>query len=320
MSVTANFGVPPQRAPARSSGLGAQRPSTSQLSAIEATLRAIPMAAVALSLSYHLICANDDCSTLLDLSSDKIQGRPVKDFINECDIPNVLGTARSAFTASSNKDSLRPTSSLRRVISGNGQELTCWMHVGFANIAGYRCFVACIDLVNPVLSDAHRWRHRAEHDELTGLRRRGTLLAQVAQWINSDNVVLLAFLDIDNFKSINDTHGHAAGDHVLTTVARRLEQYAPPGCLVGRLSGDEFMLAQPVGRAGGQSGEAGAELLASAGARCVAEPIAWGDKLLMVSISVGVCISRPGEDPSTLLSRADDAMYRQKSHIAGPRR
>ena len=314
--MTSTSGIPPQRRrlgwsdPEFTVAGGSEEPSPAQLEAIRATLRAIPMAAVAHTLSFRIIDANDDCLHLLSLESTTIQGRPVKDFVPESDLLHALDTARSVVSASDGQGP-RPTSSLRRLISGEGQVLTCWMHVGLASIAGYSCFIACIDLVNPVLSDAHRWRHRAEHDELTGLRRRGTMLDQVGRWIKADNAVMLAFLDIDEFKSINDTHGHAAGDQVLITLARRLEEHAPSGCMVGRLSGDEFVLALPIGI--GHSIDTASALLAAVASRCVDTPIAWNDHLLMISISVGVTISERGEAPSSLLSRADDAMYAQKS-------
>ena len=312
-------GIPPQRGgmswtgPVPTVDPTPDEPTAAQLAAIRATLTAIPMAAVAHTLSYRLIDANADCAELLHLDPNEIQGRSVRDFISESDIQSAIDAARSlvAGTATDGAAPARPSSSLRRLIAGHGQELTCWMHVGLATIAGFRCFVACIDLVNPVLSHAHRWRHRAEHDELTGLRRRGTMLDQVGRWIDGGNAVMLAFLDIDDFKSINDTHGHAAGDRVLTSLARRLEEHAPPGCAVGRLSGDEFVMALPIGRS--HTVEAATGLLTEVGARCVDTPIAWNDHLLVISISLGVTVSRPGEDPSALLARADDAMYAQKT-------
>ncbi|SDO72634.1 diguanylate cyclase (GGDEF) domain-containing protein [Nakamurella panacisegetis] len=308
-------GIPPQRGGLTWTGPRAtavpdlDEPTPAQLAAIRATLAAIPMAAVAHTLSYRLIDANADCAELLSLNPTQIQGRAVRDFIPESDLQHAMDTARAVIATDGAAP--RPSNSLRRLISGDGQELTCWMHVGLATIAGFTCFVACIDLINPVLSDAHRWRHRAEHDELTGLRRRGTMLDQVGRWLKSESAVILAFLDIDDFKSINDTYGHAAGDHVLTNVARRLEEHAPPGCAVGRLSGDEFVMALPVRHS--HSVEALANLLTTVGARCGDKPIAWNDDLLVISISVGVTVSRPGEASSSLLSRADDAMYEQKS-------
>lgn len=278
------------------------------------------MAAVALTLNYEVIDANDDCVALMRLTPEHVRGRPVHDFLPTADHLTALQTAREV--AAAPMTPARPVSALRRVISGDGQDLTCWTHVGIADLGGYRCFVVCIDLVNPMLSHAHRWRHRAEHDELTGLQRRGAMLDQVSQWLEAGRIIVLAFLDIDDFKSINDTHGHAAGDHVLTTLARRLRHHAPDGCVVGRLSGDEFVLMQLVGTASDVYGRhadrldehrtARADLLLAVGNRCVAEPIAWGEHLLTISLSVGHTVSEPDEDPCTLLARADDEMYVQK--------
>ncbi|MET3807162.1 diguanylate cyclase (GGDEF)-like protein [Nakamurella sp. UYEF19] len=312
--------------PAQWSGPDQHRPTQLEFEAVRSTLQAIPMAAVAHTLDYVVIAANEECAAVFRLSPDEIAGRPVKDFIPLADRLSALDTARAIGTASTHE--ARPASSLRRLIVADGQEMTCWMHVGIAVIDGYRCFLACIDLVNPVLSDAHRWRHRAEHDELTGLRRRGALLAEVEHWIDSGRAVMLAFLDIDNFKSVNDTHGHAAGDHVLSTLSQRLEQHAPPGCAVGRLSGDEFVLSHPVGTSVDSYGRhadpmrerriADESRLLAVGARCVEEPIAWGDHLLIISVSVGITISEPGEDASALLHRADHAMYERKSRVSRP--
>jgi diguanylate cyclase (GGDEF)-like protein len=319
MHVNINPGVPPQWSNPAGGSPAYRQPDAAQLVAVQAVLQAVPMAAVAHTLDYRLIATNQDCATLLRLTPDEVVGRPVRDFIPMTDQARALGLARTVAASTGTK--VRPSSSLRRLLTGDGQELTCWLHVGMAVIAGYECFIACIDLVNPVLSEAHRWRYRAEHDELTGLRRRGSLLGQVAQWIDGGNTVAIAFLDVDDFKSINDTYGHAAGDHVLSTLGRRLEQYAPPGCLVGRLSGDEFVLADLVNTvydsaADGDPAEAG---LRSVARRSAAEPIAWGEHLLPISLSVGIAVNRPGEDTAALLAKADDEMYREKSATARTR-
>ncbi len=323
--VTPTPGIPVQRRGVQSQAEGAQ---IQGVIGVREILQAIPMAAVAFTTSYELIAANDDCVALLRLPSSDIQGQSVRDFLPPPDRPSALQSARELSDAQ--WVDARPISALRRVISGDGQSLTCWTHVGMAVLDGDRCFVACIDLVNPVLYDAHRWRHRAEHDELTGLQRRGAILDLVAQWMDAGRVLLLAFLDIDSFKTINDTHGHAAGDHVLAALARRLQDHAPPGCRVGRLSGDEFVLVYSVAVAADVYGRhadrtidgraAAIDRLLAVGPLCVAEPIGWGEHLLTVSMSVGVTVSESGEDPRTLLSRADDAMYAQKfSATRGPR-
>lgn len=302
--------MPPQRNP--DSGTNIRQPEPAQLEAVYAVLRAIPMAAVAHTLDDRVIATNPDCAALLRLPTQELAGRLVRDFVPP--VEQVRAWRPSWTMAAATAGGSRPSSSLRRLVTGDGQELTCWLHVGSAVIGGYECFVACIDLVNPVLYEAHRWRWRAEHDELTGLRRRGSLLAQVAQWLDSGRTVVLAFLDIDDFKSINDHHGHAAGDHVLSTIGRRLEQYAPPGCLVGRLSGDEFVLADLIT---GPTDHAADRDQAAAGLRSVAhrsaaEPIAWGGQLLSVSVSIGIAVNHRDDDTAALLAKADDEMYRQK--------
>ena len=314
MRVNPTSGVPSQGSNPGSGTAVARQPDIAQLAALATVLQAIPMAAVAHTLDYQLIATNQDCATLLRLPPGEIAGRPAGDFIPLVEQSTFPGPVRTVGSPTGG----RRSSSLRRLLTGDGQELTCWLHVGIAVIAGYECFIACIDLVNPVLSEAHRWRYRAEHDELTGLRRRGSLLSQVTQWIDGGRTVVIAFLDVDDFKFINDTHGHAAGDHVLSTLGRRLEQYAPPGCLVGRLSGDEFVLADLLSGPTDHPAEEdrAAAGLRSVARRCAAEPIAWGEHLLSITLSVGVAVNRRGEDTAALLAKADDEMYREKSTAA----
>ena len=90
---------------------------------------------------------------------------------------------------------------------------------------------------------------------------------------------------------------------------------------MGRLSGDEFLLADLVS---GPADETATEDPAAVGLRtvaqrCAAEPIAWGDHLLSISMSVGIAVNQRGEDTATLLAKADDAMYREKSAAARTR-
>jgi diguanylate cyclase (GGDEF)-like protein len=91
-----------------------------------------------------------------------------------------------------------------------------------------------------------RTRHRASHDELTGLANRGLLQAHLREalaWNGPDDrLVALLLVDLDGFKLVNDTLGHAAGDQVLVTIASRLESCVPDSHTVGRLAGDEFAI------------------------------------------------------------------------------
>ena len=285
------------------------QPAGDALAAVRTALQIIPLAAVAHTPRFKIVAANDACSALLKIPPERIQGRWVSDFIPLSDRAPAEHTAKDLLGHP--EPTGPPTfSSLRRLILDDGTAVTCWMHIGVSVINGFRLFIACMDLVNPVLTDAHRWRQRADHDELTGLLRRGPLLDNMRQWLAAGNQVALAFLDVDGLKQVNDTHGHAAGDHLLSVIARRLEQHVAPDTLVARLSGDEFVMAKAL--RSDQSVEPALRQFQGAATRCVAEPIAWADHLLSVSVSAGVAASRAHEKPGTLLARADAAMYAEK--------
>lgn len=100
-----------------------------------------------------------------------------------------------------------------------------------------------MEKVNLELTDARRnVQHRAEYDDLTGVRNRFAFIRDVEEMLADGRCGLLALVDLDRFKPINDLYGHHAGDQVLRYVARRLQRVVPPHAIVGRLGGDEFGL------------------------------------------------------------------------------
>jgi diguanylate cyclase (GGDEF)-like protein len=156
-------------------------------------------------------------------------------------------------------------------------------------------------------------RHQAFHDGLTGLANRGLFgdrvehaLARGARTATSLGVL---FLDLDDFKTVNDRFGHAAGDALLQTVSERLSAVLRPGDTAARLGGDEFaVLLEDIG------GPADAELVADRLIDAVRAPVRLGDVDAIVGASVGIAVSIAGADPADdLLRNADFAMYRAKS-------
>jgi diguanylate cyclase (GGDEF)-like protein len=147
---------------------------------------------------------------------------------------------------------------------------------------------------------------RALEDPLTGLGNRTLLLERLDTALRApdgDRVALL-FIDLDDFKLINDTHGHEAGDHVLVEIARRLTTLVHEGETVSRLGGDEFAVLL-LGRSGEQ---VAAEVLAA-----LREPVLVGVRRFLLAASVGVvCAEAADETAGTLLSHADIAMYTAK--------
>lgn len=154
--------------------------------------------------------------------------------------------------------------------------------------------------------------HSATHDALTGLPNRtlfgdrlGVALAQAER---ADRLVAVVFCDLDRFKVVNDSLGHAAGDVMLQVTAERLSAITRTGDTVARLGGDEFALLCTA-----VSSVAEAQAVAERACAVMREPIVIGDHLVTSTMSVGVAVCAPGDREVTdLLRDADVAMYRAK--------
>lgn len=152
-------------------------------------------------------------------------------------------------------------------------------------------------------------RHRALHDGLTGLpnriRFREVLDEAIRTSRNDGHWFAVALLDIDHFKTINDTLGHEQGDILLCAVARRLAGALPKTALVARLGGDEFaVLLHPTDR--------GFLELAERVVESLRQPIVVGEDRFTITGSLGVTIGGGDADPGELLKQADLAMYQAK--------
>ncbi|MFF7398555.1 EAL domain-containing protein [Achromobacter sp. NPDC008082] len=157
-----------------------------------------------------------------------------------------------------------------------------------------------------------RIRQLAFYDELTGLPNRNLLLAQAEQAIARAEPerkrVAVLFLDLDRFKQVNDTLGHPIGDALLRDVAQRLRRLARPADIVGRLSGDEFVMLMPDFEHGRLTAAAEHILVA------LAQPFSVGGITLNPSVSIGISVfPENGRDMDTLLRHADMAMYQAKT-------
>ncbi|MCW2778321.1 MAG: hypothetical protein JWN17_2046 [Frankiales bacterium] len=146
-------------------------------------------------------------------------------------------------------------------------------------------------------------------DPLTGLANRAALLQRLEDLVEESVPAAVLFLDLDRFKIVNDSLGHSAGDDLLVTVARRLDELCGPDSLVARLGGDEFVLVVP------DVEPSAALALADVVHEVLADPLHVGGHDLVVSASIGVVLARRGgEQPAEeLLRDADVAMYRAKS-------
>lgn len=144
----------------------------------------------------------------------------------------------------------------------------------------------------------------AHHDPLTGLLNRRTFDEVGMDTVQSGQNCTVLFMDLDGFKQLNDTHGHAAGDAVLAEVARRIKTYAGDA-LVARLGGDEFAVILTDGR--------DAKELSQRLQRSIAQPFLFEGHALSVGISIGYAVQNSAATSfETLCKQADAAMYTQK--------
>jgi diguanylate cyclase (GGDEF)-like protein/PAS domain S-box-containing protein len=155
-------------------------------------------------------------------------------------------------------------------------------------------------------------RHRASHDSLTGLSNRALfrerLLHALDESKRTGTDVAVLFLDVDDFKLVNDSLGHQAGDDLLRAVAQRMKDAVAVGDTIARFGGDEFaVLLTDV------DSPKRVEAAAAAVLESIQEPVMLGDKPFDVGASIGIAFARAGEtDPEVLLRNADAAMYAAK--------
>jgi diguanylate cyclase (GGDEF)-like protein len=157
----------------------------------------------------------------------------------------------------------------------------------------------------------------AWHDPLTGLpNRRGfeaSTVSTLARRRTGSSVFALLFIDLDDFKHVNDHHGHAVGDELLCVIGQRLVHALRAGDLVSRQGGDEFLCLLPEVQDAEHAAAIAHKLFDS-----VAAPCLLGGVPLQVRPSIGVALyPRDGDNIAALIAQADGAMYQAKRRRSG---
>jgi diguanylate cyclase (GGDEF)-like protein/PAS domain S-box-containing protein len=152
-----------------------------------------------------------------------------------------------------------------------------------------------------------RLEHMASHDSLTDLPNRSLLARRLGELLAAHRPLALLYVDLDRFKPINDTYGHAAGDEVLRRVAQRLRDAVSPSDVIARVGGDEFVVLA-VGITSPDAAVELAERLRST----VEQPYQLPVATVGVGASIGVALAGAGSSAESLIHEADDAMYEAK--------
>jgi diguanylate cyclase (GGDEF)-like protein len=152
----------------------------------------------------------------------------------------------------------------------------------------------------------------ATHDDLTGLFTRGEILERLAATLShpprSGGRVAVAFCDLDDLKTVNDRHGHGAGDEALRVTATRVRATVREGDLVARFGGDEILVILDCVH-DDQDARTIAEKIRNAALLPI--PILGGS--FDVTLSIGITLAEPGDTIDSLIARADNAMYEAKA-------
>ncbi|MDA8279947.1 MAG: diguanylate cyclase [Actinomycetota bacterium] len=173
--------------------------------------------------------------------------------------------------------------------------------------AGPRSFVGSLSEV----SDTLKLRREARQDPLTGLLNRQGLTEQLQQALSGDpSRTVVLFIDLDEFKAVNDTFGHDTGDTVLREVARRLATGLRPDDMLARYGGDEFVAMCTV------SGTANADAIRERLILALGGPIELEDGRWQPRASIGAARPEPGDTPASLVRRADLAMFEVKRALS----
>ncbi|WP_374727412.1 putative bifunctional diguanylate cyclase/phosphodiesterase [Haloactinomyces albus] len=258
----------------------------------------------------RLVDANDALCVLLDYSLDQLRGRTAGRMTH----PDDRGTALGDLCAGDGGRHRKVPQ--RRLVRSNGQPVYCELHVALSvQDDGTQFWLVVFQDITERRRTAESLRFQATHDELTSLPNRAAvkeILGRMLEGPGADRVGVL-FCDLDNFKRINDSLGHDAGDELLVALARRLEEGLPEGCIAARLSGDEFVvICANIDVAGG------VDSLATEVGGLLRTAVPVYGQLVRVSASIGAAVPSDTEvGGADLLRFADAAMFEAKRRGAG---
>ena len=253
----------------------------------------------------QIVFVSDACEALLGYQAHELIGTPITHYMHPDDLPATRASIIRVMNGQPHFDFRN------RYIRKDGGIVHILWAAFWSDEVEARIGVA--RNVTALTEAEQELRFLAHHDPLTKLTNRSLFNTRLDVALHNarrhGTTLALLFVDINDFKGINDAHGHAMGDQVLCAIARRLESCVAETDTVARMGGDEFIVLLTDIHSENAVAEQVAQILAA-----MAEPLGIEfDGLNMPSCSIGVaCYPQDGQDADTLLSHADGAMYRMK--------
>jgi len=286
----------------------AERVRDEALRLFQISMANAPIGETLLTTDGRALRINPALCQLIGGTAEDLAGKSYRDFVHPDDLPVVIDEHRRLVSGE-----VSHISSEHRYIRLDGTVIWMQRNAVLAPGGEYGAEDVIIaqlqDVTARKLAEAELAR-MAVTDQLTGLHNRHALVNRIEEHRAAHPAapVGIIFIDLDGFKHVNDGHGHAAGDAVLTEVARRLGRAVAAPSSVYRLGGDEFIVLVP------DPGDASAVAdLAEQFCAALTGDYNVGSGAVRLSASVG-CTSGPTDDVEDLIRKADTDMYRHKSH------
>jgi diguanylate cyclase (GGDEF)-like protein/PAS domain S-box-containing protein len=253
-----------------------------------------------------VISATPSSQRLLGLTADELVGRRLADLVPETDIPVLLHSLEQVAVDTLVEFAVR---------SADGRCIETEAHVVDLLVEpAVRGIVLTLRDVSERRELERRLSYQAFHDSLTGLPNRALLRDRLTHALlrrSEDLRVALLFLDLNDFKTVNDSLGHSAGDELLQLIAARLELQLRASDTASRLGGDEFVVLLE------EVGEAEALALAERLRATLGQPVELAGLEVFPQAAIGVALSGAATTADELLAHADAAMYAAKTQAGG---
>lgn len=279
-----------------------------QLARSEQALRSLfehaPIGMAVSGMDRVIIAANHAYCSFLGRTEDSLLGSRAADLTYWEDVPESDRVSTDVRARTGNVGKID-----KRYVRGDGAIV--WGRLSLTRIPGdgEDVVLAQVEDVTAEREARTALERQVRTDALTGLGNRDAVFAELSAALAADRPVAVLFCDVDDFKLVNDTLGHAAGDQLLVLIARDLRAALRPGDSAGRIGGDEFLVVlSDVDDI--EVAESVAERIRQVSTRSLAGPGTGAS--VTTSVAVGLALSRPGQHPDDVLADADRALYAAK--------